>query len=232
MNNNYHTQMNKQNLLNEIAANKHLLQQPTQNFQETNIRNDDSNVSFGSKVTSHQNILPNQMLPNQYYPNQAFPNPILQYQNPIQMVKNDEEIELSDNGKDKNKQSREIPEILDLNEHSVNQTNRNINIAKPDNDKKKRKKKRETIKYIQNSIPSTSINSMVQRRNKMIDYIVIPILLIPMFILLTHPFANKYFGKYLPEMKNFKGYIVRGVILAILYIMIRFISDLSTKKKN
>ncbi len=54
MNNNYHTQMDKQNnMLNEIAANNHLLQQQMQNFQGTPInKNMVSNQQMNPQINS------------------------------------------------------------------------------------------------------------------------------------------------------------------------------------
>ena len=66
-----------------------------------------------------------------------------------------------------------------------------------------------------------------KKESTMVQYIIIPILLICIFVALVHPRTSKYLEKYLPKMKNMKGYLIRGLILAILYIAIKFITSSS-----
>jgi len=70
----------------------------------------------------------------------------------------------------------------------------------------------------QNVQPSSSFAS-----NKTIaDYVIIPVLIAITFILLVHPTISGYIEKYLPPMNGIKGYAIRGIFLAVLYIVIRF----------
>lgn len=64
----------------------------------------------------------------------------------------------------------------------------------------------------------------------MTNYIVIPVLLVIFFIILVHPKTSKFLQKYVPPMKDMKGFLIRGMILAIAYIVVKLVAD-STKKK-
>jgi hypothetical protein len=224
MNNNYHTQMNKQNLLNEIAANNHLLQQQQmQNFQGTHI----TSVGVGNKTISNQNLLSQQMPPIQYYPNQMYSNSTQSYSVNLPS-KNDEEFELSENKTET--KYKEPLEVDNNNKCSNIQPRLDIEITKNENNINKRVKKHAPIKY--NPRRSVWIESNTKKENNMIDYIIIPILLILIFVILVHTSTNKYLERYLPEMNSLKGYVVRGTILAFLYVIVRLISGMMSKTKN
>lgn len=62
--------------------------------------------------------------------------------------------------------------------------------------------------------------------NMSIEYIVIPIYLVIVFIFLVHPKTANLFIKYVPPMRHFKGFIVRGIIFALLYLVFRGILNL------
>lgn len=56
--------------------------------------------------------------------------------------------------------------------------------------------------------------------NKIKEYVVMPVILVILFVILVHPSTSKMMEKYIPSLESTKGIIVRGVILAILYIVI------------
>ena len=53
------------------------------------------------------------------------------------------------------------------------------------------------------------------------DYIITPIALMIVFILLVHPTTGGYLEKYLPAMDGWKGYLCRGFLMGLIYIIIR-----------
>lgn len=53
------------------------------------------------------------------------------------------------------------------------------------------------------------------------EYLIIPIYLVMVFMFLVHPKTSSLFIKYVPPMKHMKGFIVRGVMLALLYLVFR-----------
>ncbi len=66
--------------------------------------------------------------------------------------------------------------------------------------------------------------------NNIVTYGVIPIVLIITFIILVHPKTSSILGKYLPPMTSMKGYLIRGVILAVVYVVLRLVTQNSIKK--
>lgn len=61
--------------------------------------------------------------------------------------------------------------------------------------------------------------------NKLAQYVIVPAALAIIFIILVHPVTSKILDKYLPPMKNMKGYLVRAVILALAYVVINFAAN-------
>ena len=66
------------------------------------------------------------------------------------------------------------------------------------------------------------------KKNTIYEFIIIPIVLLVLFIFLAHPASSKLL-KFLPNLNSKKGYILRGVILAVVYIVLQYINKL---KKN
>lgn len=66
------------------------------------------------------------------------------------------------------------------------------------------------------------------KKNTIYEFIIIPIVLLVLFIFLAHPASSKLL-KFLPNLNSKKGYIFRGVILAVVYIVLQYINKL---KKN
>jgi len=67
--------------------------------------------------------------------------------------------------------------------------------------------------------------------NNCADYLIIPVVLLIMFLILVHSVTNQYLDKYLPPMKDMKGYFARGIILVVIYIIVRFIINVVNKNK-
>lgn len=57
------------------------------------------------------------------------------------------------------------------------------------------------------------------------NYVIIPLLIAILFVFLVYPKTCTFIEKIVPPMSNFKGYLIRGVILGLVYIVIKFIVD-------
>ena len=57
------------------------------------------------------------------------------------------------------------------------------------------------------------------------NYIIIPLLLAICFVLLVYPTTSKFIEKFVPPMINMKGYLIRGLILGLVYMVIKFTAD-------
>lgn len=65
--------------------------------------------------------------------------------------------------------------------------------------------------------------------NNTVEYIIVPGILMAIFIFLVYPSSSTFLEKYIPPMKDLKGYAIRALILGALYIAIRFVVE-NTKK--
>jgi len=74
------------------------------------------------------------------------------------------------------------------------------------------------------NVPQPIINQSTQwlSEKTIADYVIIPGFLVIIFVLLVYPGTAGYIEKYLPVMNDWKGYLSRGLLLAVLYIVIRF----------
>jgi len=250
MNNNYHTQVDKQNMLNEIAANKQLLQQ---NQQNPNLQ------SFpGTPINRNMQNMQDIQIPQQtQYPN-YLPN-ITQYQNPNQQpinkqyqpdnIEPDREprVPLRDNRtinsnmmgnkypptfqeqQDEIELSEAkplIPPIQDIPISPKMPLSHPQNPQNPKNPGNPGNPGNQIVPY-PNRRPHPGVPPKYHKppENKMVKYFIIPLLLVIVFIALVHPTTSKYLEKYLPSMKDMKGVFVRGAILAIVYIAIIVTND-------
>lgn len=239
MNNNYHTQIDKQNMLNEIAQNNHLLQQ--QSFQGTPVgKNQSQNQSQGQSQNPQSTQLMQQLY-TQQAAQQATQNQLYNQQmnnngNTGNTDLDDiEEIELSDlkptqapvpipTSNPASKINNQIQQILP--QATTPQAIQTVSTAQP-------------LPIQPQSIPAhplppasitTDVKSNKPASNAMVEYVVIPILLIIVFIVLIHPKTSGMMDKYLPSINTTKGILVRAVILGMVYIIISFIAN--TMKKN
>lgn len=64
------------------------------------------------------------------------------------------------------------------------------------------------------------------------DYIITPIALMIVFILLVHPTTGGYLEKYLPAMDGWKGYLSRGFLMGLIYVIVRMCVNYFYLKKN
>ena len=195
------------NMLNEIAANNQLLQnndvmRQMQNFQGTPI----------NKISLPQQSQP-QLQQSQLQQSQQ---PQIQQQPTYYTPSSkQDEIELSDPKPTPKEKLNEISQ-------QVKRSNENIMI----NSQPIRRKNMMPI--IKQPIPQPPLPK--PKNNILTNYIVVPIILIIIFIFLVHPKTSSLLEKYLPKMNSNKGYLVRGVVLAILYIIV--ISIIRFTKKN
>ena len=66
--------------------------------------------------------------------------------------------------------------------------------------------------------------------NYVIEYAVVPLILMIIFIALIHPYSSAILEKYMPPLTSMKGYATRALILGFAYIILRGI--VSFVKKN
>ncbi|AGC02023.1 hypothetical protein H012_gp436 [Acanthamoeba polyphaga moumouvirus] len=281
MTNNYHTQVGKQNMLTQIAANNNLLQQMN-NYQGTpiNKNNTDQNQythqqqPINNYMQQTNNQFPQQNINqftgpqtnnqylHQYSQNQPLQNQPLQNQSTTinKTSYNDNgEIELSDTKSPVNeipnelqnkqqinpvKQEQIIPHSNTqsnsfINPQQQNQINNNIKNLLKDNTNIKTKPIKKD-RAINNFIPPNQINPITHhmgqpkiqyvnvpaKKNNFVEYIVIPIILIIIFVFIVHPKTSKIVNKYLPTPKSFLGLVSRGVVLALGYIIIRLLFNI------
>jgi len=276
MNNNYHTQMDKPNMLNEIAANNHLLQQQQQqqmqNFQGTPInKNPLMNPPMNTPMNPQMNQLNPPMNPqlsqqmnpqltqqqiayaqqlaqqaqqNGLYQQQQqinnpnpmmYPNNIYQQQQNIGQKNDNDEIELSEQPEPKPKQNSEI--IAPTEDQQINkqiqqliQNNpKNVEQSHPSMSKRDPSKMPQQMRK-QLPPPQIKYVPVYKSENNMVSYIIIPLLLVVIFVILVHPKTSKILEKYLPKMDSMKGYAVRGLILAIAYVIVKFVTSSMGKK--
>ena len=241
MNNNYHTQLDKQNnMLNEIAANNQLLQndkntmamnpallQQMQNFPGTPINKNSQQITPQTmqQLTPQQQMLYAQQLAlqNQIYQQQLNPN-MNQYANQTyakQPQPQDDEIELSEPKPDPKQKINEIAQQVATSKQQQGQpydtADQQVQVLA---DPKVLRPHRRPHPPIPNPTKITPAKS-----NKTIEYIIIPLLLVCVFVALVHPKTSGLLEKYLPKMENIKGYLVRGLILAIVYIVIKLVTS-------
>lgn len=174
MNNNYHTQLDKQSsILNDIAANNQLLQQQIPNYA-------------GTPISS--NIPPNLQL-----------DPLLIQQQYYTQTQKPAEVEYPSSFNDEIDFSDEKP--------SPNKSIKQKNVQSTDNSNK-------IVAY-----PPKNILKQSKQSNSLSIFIT-PILLIILFTLMVNPTTSKVLEKYLPKMDNFKGIIIRGTVLAVLFFIV------------
>ena len=62
--------------------------------------------------------------------------------------------------------------------------------------------------------------------NRIINYLVIPILLFILFIILVGPFFSEHITKYFYPITEFKGYATRGGFISVSYMIIKFLTSI------
>ena len=250
MNNNYHTQVDKQNMLNEVATNYQLIPQQVHNFPGTPINKNNTfkNSTFKNGTFSH-NQIPYQTIPSQYQQTNdelelsELPDANPQIMNPpiinqldkpkLSETNQKSTLPINDNVQKINNQIQKV--FDDNNRADVNGNyQQNKNPTKPNlllpSQLQSLPSQSQSLQSLQSLPPNTvTIQCPPKKSNIVVEYIVIPAMLVGIFVLLTHPKTSAYLRKYVPPMKNMKGFIIRGLILAIAYIIIRMIANTVTK---
>lgn len=250
MNNNYHTQLDKQpNMLNEIAANNHLLQQQMQNFPGTPINKSISNnlplmnQQLPVQPQMNQTFDPQQMqqLMHQYVSQNQPQNNSTQINNGNPVNNEEEELELSETKQESKKTVEK--KILSDSKTSNLKSQRDIR-PEPENTQSQINKQIQKLSQTKDtsgdlmiphsnktqSLPKTYIACPpVSHENKTFNYVIMPLLLIIFFVILVHPKTSSLLEKYVPKMNDLKGIFVRGIILAIAYLVIKIVSGVVTK---
>lgn len=259
MNNNYHTQMDKQNILNEVAANNNLLQQQMQHYQGTPINKPHTIPQAVTQPLPMQQLTPQQIMYTQMLQQQqnhrvgssdagqiftTIPQQQeLQQLQQLQQSSNDE-IELSDTKPNENPMAdskvndnqnqqinKQIQQVLQ------NNNNDQVNFNKVQQLPKKMQTAalpmQPLLRYPPQQLPPPQLPAPAPAKSckpsKLTDYIIIPVIILVAFVLLMHPSTSKYLSKYLPDATNTKGILMRGVILVIIYVVARFITNMTGK---
>lgn len=242
MNNNYHTQMDKQNnMLNEVAANNNLLQQQMQNFQGTPIN---KTVQQTQQLTPQQIMYAQMMQQNQKMVPQGPQGPQSQ---PFQQtqLQTDDEIDLSDikpeskpennSNKPIDKQNQQINKQIQ--QVLQNNTNSNPNLNPNPIGAQTKPIKAPTLPKKLPIVPYHPLTTgnfpppaqQNKSQSKLTEYVIMPIVILVAFILIMHPSTSKFFNKFLPSSRSTKGLFVRGLLLAIIYVVARMILNMTSK---
>ena len=64
-----------------------------------------------------------------------------------------------------------------------------------------------------------------KKNTAIIQYLIIPLLIVALFVALVHPKTSAMLNKYIPPMTDMKGYCIRGVILAIAYLVVQLVAN-------
>lgn len=235
INNNYHTQLEKpKNMLNDIAANNKLLDQQSlyqgqfnQNTQQS-LHKDNMSQQY---VQQPQYNLMNANIRKNELDEIELSEP---KQETKKKIDNEQHIEQKTNVKQFQQMSQpqmiNVPTILN---HGMTQDPINNGTTQ------------ETVGYM-GSNQSLAINkntqpqiiksqnnnktNVPQKNNNTMKYIITPIILLIVFIILVHPSTSKLLTKYIPPLTSMKGYIMRGLILVIVYYILIIFSGSKSKK--
>lgn len=250
MSNNYHTQMeHKPNMLNEIAAQKQLLQpqqiQQMAGFQGTPINRQQPiqqglmPAQPGQVMTPQQIMMMQQQMQAQQQQIQHMHQQQMQQQQ-VQTQSHDE-IELSEQKPVSSQVQQVAPaesvqQIVQLPnpasellqsptvDHSqVIQQLQHQLVAQG----KSFQRKLDTIK--QTEIKTTKETAIT-------EYVTLPVALLAGFIILLHPKTSKYFDKYIPSIygannATLKNIFIKGLILVVIYLAVRFMSNMVMARK-
>ncbi len=204
-------------MLNEIAINNQLVPQQMQHFSGT-----PTNKMYHTQNTGDNN---NDATKKSTYPDEQ-----------SNQIENDE-LELSEMPEQKNNQpqpdyKKQYPQT---NQPNLPQTS----LANQTQNKSMQKINNQLQNVINKQIPQNitkpvqpaMINQAIptpvpqtvckSKTNIAVDYVIIPIILVIVFVLITYPKTSKILRKFLPPMRNLKGFAIRGLIIAIVYIVVR-----------
>ena len=76
---------------------------------------------------------------------------------------------------------------------------------------------------------SVHLDNSKSKDSTFTNYIIIPLIIAILFVFLVYPKTSNLIEKIVPPMTNFKGYLIRGAILGLACIVLKFIAD-SIKK--
>ncbi|MEM0354062.1 MAG: hypothetical protein QXW79_00635 [Thermoplasmata archaeon] len=234
MNNNYHTQLNKQNnILNEVAANNQLLQ---------------NTLSSLNSQGGYHGVTINKNLPSGYQMNQQTPYQIPYFQRghvatqtTTSQNQDQDELELSETNIEHNRTSDQ--NMVDDSRYTGEQkTSQNVvgrkvstNETMNQDDKMVTKIEQRNPIFSGRYFPEGTVQfkpnkSMSKKEGSTSEYVTMSIVLVVTFIVLVHPRTSKILERYLPKIDSMKGCLIRGVILVTIYIVARFFLDSTGKK--
>lgn len=234
MNNNYHTQLDKQNnMLHEIAVNNQLIP-PTQvpSYSGTSINQSKDTTNLMPQLTPQQYqqlLVQQQQFLQQVQKQQPSQNSM---ESTVKVTKNEmDEIELSETKPDqtkfenKSKQPKQIEQFTNGDSRMKQEQLRQLH-----QEQIRQMQMQNQMMRSQNQTRPPDNKLTSSNKNGMIEYGILPAIILVSFIVLVHPSTSKILGKWLPPMTNMKGYFIRGLILAIMYIIARMIANRKSKK--
>lgn len=80
------------------------------------------------------------------------------------------------------------------------------------------------VKTIKKSRPVPTKPQPVAHKSQITNYLIMTALLFALFVFLVHPKTAGLIEKYVPKVDKTKGIIMRGIILCIVYVVIRLLS--------
>lgn len=227
---------------NHDAMIQQLQLQNLQNFPGTPINKGNQLVQMQNPQMTQQmqqQILAQQQQQNQIYqqpqipglgqyPNPQYPSKVIQA--PLQQLNDNDEIELSEPRVEiKQRAPQEIKnesKIQQVQQQQFQPQNQQADITQQPL-KKMRRPPHFMPPHLLPPPPPP-----VKKSSSTMEYIIIPILLMITFIVLVHPKTSGMLEKYLPKMTSMKGYLIRGLLLAVIYVVIKFITGAVSGGKN
>jgi hypothetical protein len=225
MSNNYHTQLNQQSgILNEIASTLQFDQRP-------GIGN--SVPRFDNNVEKQRPQFDNaEKRQQQHDISKSWNNYGHVQGTPIVNNNNNERVERdikSRESKDLDQTKQDEIQLSDIEQHNTRPVVFSPQEKQVHNSPKIIKEKFVPVVEKTSKVPiSTPASTPIKKYA--IEYALIPLSLVGIFILLVHPTSATYLEKYLPKMADLKGCAIRGAILAIVYIVIKIIISQTIEK--
>lgn len=221
--NNYHTQVNGQNVLNQVANEHKLLQQMQTQPQ------------MGTPIQQIQ-YTPQQLAQMQQLYQQQQAQAQLQSQNQASLQI--DELELSERDitpleEEKSEKVTTKTQAVPVSEKK--EINNGLNKIKSTSKKQVQKEtpkedtkeaKKSSSKTVGSGTKTVITEKESDKKSKIVEYAVIPILLLVIFIVLLHPKTSGLLSKYLPPITTNKGILYRAGILAVSYILITFVTGM------
>lgn len=204
-NNNYHTQLDKKNILHTIALNDQLIQ---------NSKNDNTNYLQNVQYQNDQQY-PNQN--NQQYQNDSHKIDTRQFYD--NKAAKPESINLDNDGENNLKSGVNKNGEIELSEDLI----KNEEVTAPQCKKVDGVVMCNLPKQQQiNKIPLDD-NKENNYKHLMYEFAILPFIIVIVFTILTYSKSSLMLEKYLPKMDSLRGVVIRGMLLAVLIVTAKLI---------